>query len=211
MTRMSWGCVCLALFGAICLVPVAAVADVDIAIVVTYYECVAPESIPPFGCVATEQSTEECPDCTGWREVNVGQDASLEGQVGDGSWESANLFLAKASAELYGTEYPQTAGQHPVPIQKVFAEPAKYGFATLPDAQQGALVVFVGGLGGVVTESDNRQVEVIYPSHAQGGRVRSLDLDFLEASEGQPRFLIPKEFLEKARPEIAPAAPPPPQ
>lgn len=171
-----------------------------------FFQCVDP---PEPLCMALSESAKatKCPSCKRWEERGL----ALQGMPRfrpEPYRGTANLFLRDVTESLYGVPFPTKQGQ-PVQVADLYSRPAKYGWVEIPSDKvpEGALAVWKSSLGGLVVADDaggsTPDLQVSFPSHSAGGRIRSSSLAALRQDVGKPKFLLPRALFEEAFPASA--------
>lgn len=196
--RIAAAAVVLALFAV-----GASAADPDASMIrIVYYECTNPvENDQPCCWYAPERRAKDCPTCTAWKVVEVGNSAqSSRPEVVDAHAYDysegpprANAFLNDVSKKAFGVALPRVNGST-IKISDFYKNPRRYGWKVVSEsaARTGALAL-LPHVGGVVVDKSGDDVRVVYPSDKRGGTLAVTDVDNL-GRESQVKYVVPVDW-----------------
>jgi hypothetical protein len=170
--------------------------DSTTTIAIDVYQCLSPN---PPNCVSPdeESKTTSCPGCKSWGKTSIASSLQLDTKE---TYNQPKMFVRDAAKQMYGSTL-KTRNGAPVSIAQLYADPEKYGWVEIKDEKvpkEGTIAVLPHTAGVVVKQTSPDDTTVLYSSTKKKGAVIETDIDHLTKANEQPKYVVPRVFLEKA-------------
>lgn len=174
----------------------AASAQRSTSISIDVYQCLTPN---PPNCVSPDEASKStsCPDCKSWGMVPLASSLTFHAQA---RYAQPKLFVNDAAKQMYGAGLPKNQEGKTISVAQLYADPTKYGWVEIKGEatpKEGTIAVLPHTAGVVVKRKSSDETTVLYSSSKKKGAVRTTDLDNLVIAKEEPKYLVPKAFLEK--------------